>query len=161
MNSHPKAYTSLLAPSYSEFMPAFRVDSWARIYDGKASGLFDILDASRLNGGPTSTSPTFIGSLGLFTVFAAASNSSSSANTSPWQSMDEETKEKSDLTNARAFVDQIDGINLDLDRLLGYQADTKTEAIEVFVSKNIERHSVSMIFKKLIRFVSCRSKKTV
>lgn len=39
--------------------------------------------------------------------------------------MDEETKEKSDLTNARAFVDQIDGINLDLDRLLGYQAEYK------------------------------------
>lgn len=126
LDSRQTAYATLLSPEYSEFMPAARVDSWARKYDGKSGGLLDVLDASRLDSAPTSTPSSLVGLFGIKLAAGAAANLSYSTNIGSRRVMEEQrNRGKSDLAGTLAFVDLIDGIDLDLDRLLGYQAEYK------------------------------------
>lgn len=134
LNSQQTAYATLLSPSYSQFMSAFRVDSWARRYDEKVGGLFDVLDAARFPNTQdnNSWSSPIISMVPFFGSFLGRVSGNSTAAPGQWAPApdrwtDKEDRERiqSDQTNTRAFVDLIDGIDLDLDRLLGYQAEYK------------------------------------
>jgi len=126
LNSDQAVYATLLAPAFSEFMPALRVDSWARKYDGKAHGLFDVLDSSRLNSASTKTSDTFIGLSHLFITGTAAASSKNSTNARLlWPIEEQQERETTDLASTLTFINLIDGVDEDLDRLLGYQAEYK------------------------------------
>lgn len=146
LDSNQAVYATLLSPDYSEFMPAARIDSWAKKYDGKTEGLLDVLDMSRqsniltrddssLDSLSSTTHPstartaTILMGAGIAlgaSAFFGSLNSTESKQIKNEQELNPEQKQLDQaLKSTIAFIDMIDGSYLDLDRLRGYQAEYK------------------------------------
>lgn len=105
LNSDEKVYRVLLSAEFSDLMPVTRIDSWSKRYDKNENGLFGAMDLFRRNTeSPAPQFGAFWGGGGLYGRRIA--DNAINANTSK-------------------FVDLLDGIDSDINRLCGYQAEYK------------------------------------
>lgn len=117
-------YPALLNHSLKEVMPATRVDAWAKKYDQKSGGLFEVLDMTMRPKNDAQKPTPSDGEVlirGMFMLMGVATGGVNSPDCT--SVVAEKPKPLSEIEGATNFINLIDGVDLDLDRLQGYQIE--------------------------------------